>query len=88
MVERSGGEESPLRFDPRPLHAEAVGVQPDAGEPNAEAAAQRRLAEVGRQLEGALPAVLTPEQVVKFKATFGSGRLVAWRLGKERPIQR
>ena len=70
---------------------ELLGSDDGDGDPEqiVEAAkARERLQHVALELEASVTTVLTPEQVRKFRAQFGSSEVVAYRLGKDRPIAR
>lgn len=53
-----------------------------------EPTARERLQLVSLELEANLAGILTPEQLRKFRALFGSPEVVAYRLGKDRPVKR
>jgi hypothetical protein len=50
------------------------------------AKARDQLQLVALELEAGVSTVLKPEQIRKFRAQFGSSEVVAYRLGKDRPI--
>lgn len=54
----------------------------------ASAKAREKLQLVALELEASVAGTLTPEQLRKFRAQFGSSEVVAYRLGKDRPIAR
>lgn len=60
----------------------------DADEVVAAAQAREKLSLVALELEANVAGILTPEQLRKFRAQFGSSEVIAYRLGKEKPIKR
>jgi len=71
------------------IEALAGDDEPDATADKIVAAtkARERLQLVALELEAELAVVLTPGQLKKFMAQFGSATVVAYRLGKDRPIK-
>ncbi len=70
---------------------ELLGSEDDGGDPEKlveSARARERLQHVALELESSVTTVLTPNQVRKFRAQFGSSEVIAYRLGKDRPIAR
>jgi hypothetical protein len=50
--------------------------------------AREKLQLVSLEFEASVAGILTPEQLRKFRAQFGSSEVIAYRLGKEKPVKR
>ncbi len=72
LIEALGGDEEP-------------GADPD--KIRASIAAREKMQELAASLNLRLAEILTPEQLGKFRATLGEPVVVAYRLGKDRPVQ-